>query len=96
MRDQILGQRPQSGELGIRPAELDGYVAALDVASVSEGLTEPVHTGLFGRTRVEESDHRHRRLLRPRRERPRSRAAEHRDEIASLHVPLAAHSSSLG
>jgi len=34
---------------------------------------------------MEESDHRHRRLLRPRRERPRgSRAAEQRDELAPL------------
>jgi hypothetical protein len=36
--------------------------------------------------RAEEPDHRHRRLLRPRRERPgRRRAAEQRDELAALH-----------
>src|SRR6516225_5673350 len=90
MRDQILGQRPQSFELGIRPAELDGYVAALDVASVSEGLTEPVHTGRFGRTRVEKSDHRHRRLLRSRAKWRRcgSTSAEKCDELASPHGGL--------
>jgi hypothetical protein len=32
---------------------------------------------------MEKSDHRHRRLLRTRRERPRCRAAEKRDELAS-------------
>src|SRR5262249_14910383 len=35
--------------------------------------------------RVEESDDRHRRLLRARRERPRRRAAEQRDELAPDH-----------
>jgi hypothetical protein len=36
---------------------------------------------------VKKSNNRHRRLLRPRRERPRrSRAAEQRDELASSHV----------
>ena len=34
----------------------------------------------------EEPDHRHRRLLRARRERPRRRAAEQRDELAPSHV----------
>jgi hypothetical protein len=33
----------------------------------------------------EESDHRHRRLLRLRHERPRDRAAEQRDEVAAFH-----------
>jgi hypothetical protein len=42
---------------------------------------------------MQKSDHRHRRLLRARRERPRRRrAAKQRDELASSHVPLAAHS----
>jgi hypothetical protein len=34
---------------------------------------------------AEKSNHRHRRLLRPRRERPSSRTAEQRDELASFH-----------
>src|SRR5262245_63890322 len=34
---------------------------------------------------MEQSDHRHRRLLRARRERPCGRAAEERDELAPLH-----------
>jgi hypothetical protein len=47
---------------------------------------------------VQESDHRHRRLLRPRRERPRScRAAEKRDEFASPHsITSSARASSAG
>jgi hypothetical protein len=41
-----------------------------------------LHIGI-GPPWVEESDHRHRLLLRSRRERPRDRAAEQRDEIAA-------------
>src|SRR6516225_5867186 len=37
------------------------------------------------RDAVEEADHRHRWLLRARRERPRRRAAEKRDELAAPH-----------
>jgi hypothetical protein len=40
--------------------------------------------------RGKEPDHRHRRLLRARRERPRDRrAADKRDELAALHVWMA-------
>src|SRR5262245_55048185 len=38
-----------------------------------------------GRCTVKKSDHGHRRLLRPRRERPRRRTAEQRDELAAFH-----------
>src|SRR6516162_4003243 len=36
----------------------------------------------------QQPDHRHRRLLRARCERPRGRAAEQRDELAPLHCPM--------
>src|SRR5258708_5054862 len=39
----------------------------------------------IGRVAAEEPDHRHRGLLRARRERPRRRAPEQRDELAPLH-----------
>ena len=47
---------------------------------------------------AEKPDHRHRRLLRPRRERPRRRrAAEQRDELAPLHsITSSARASSVG
>jgi hypothetical protein len=40
--------------------------------------------GIIGRSNAEDSDHRHRHLLRPRRERPRRRrtAAKQNDEFA--------------
>jgi hypothetical protein len=49
------------------------------------------------RAAVEKSDHRHRRLLRARRERPcRRRAAQQRDELAPSHVEHGAPSPALG
>jgi hypothetical protein len=45
-------------------------------------LAECRHQVPVGRLAIEESDHRHCGLLRSRRERPRRRAAEQRDELA--------------
>ena len=42
-----------------------------------------------GRTRLEKADHRHRQLLRARREWPDRRTAEQRDELAPPHVWMA-------
>jgi hypothetical protein len=69
-----------------RPAELDRDILALDEAALLQTAVkrlQQVH-GILGRTRAHESDDRH-RLLRARRERPRScRAAEQRNELAPL------------
>jgi hypothetical protein len=83
--NQIGRERRQSVILAFRPAVLDCHVLTLDVAGFLQTLAErgderppPVR-----RSAVEETDHRHRRLLRARCERPRSRrAAEQRDEVA--------------
>jgi hypothetical protein len=65
---------------------VDGLVhrAILDVTGLREALPERGHkVGPLGSGRgVKESDHRHRRLLRARREWPRSRAAEQLNELA--------------
>ena len=65
---------------------LNRHVLALDVASLAEGFAE--RSGLthcrLGRPALDEAHDGHRGLLRPRRERPRSRrAAEQREELAS-------------
>src|SRR5262249_47212681 len=63
-------------------------VAPLDVTGFRQALAEyrRLRHERPGRTRTKKSDHRHRRLLRARRERPRGRrAAEQRDEVAPLH-----------
>src|SRR5262249_47454083 len=59
----------------------------LDKACVFQTLTERGEElwGVAGRPGGEDPDHWHRRLLRARRERPSSRAAEQRDELAAFH-----------
>ena len=73
---------------GFRPAVLDRDVPALDKAFLTSGpggTRQKCAIGAAGVLR-EKSDHRHRRLLRARREWPRRRrAAEQRDELAPSH-----------
>jgi hypothetical protein len=65
---------------------LDRDVLALDDAGFAEPFAERSDTARLGRAVADESDDRHRRLLRARRERPRCRrAAEQRDELAAFH-----------
>src|SRR5262249_21137137 len=82
-----------------RPAIFDRHVLALDVTGLSEALPERGHElGPFSSEGgIDEADHRHRRLLRARRERPRGRrTAEQRDEVAPLHsITSSASESSL-
>src|SRR5262249_23539106 len=65
----------------------DRDVLALDIAGIFEALAESAQKvpDRFGRLHVEKPDDRHRRLLRARRERPRRRTAEERDEVATFH-----------
>ena len=60
------------------PTIFDRHVPALDVASFGQALVKSSNQLAPGvqRRGIEKSDHRHRRLLRPRDERPSSRAAE--------------------
>ena len=57
------------------PAIVDRYVLALDIAGFFEALAKSAQPlgNRFGRSDLEKSDYRHRRLLRPRRQRPRRR-----------------------
>src|SRR5206468_10682693 len=85
--DQIGSQRRQSLVLTLGIAVLDRHIAALDVAGFAQASAEggrEAGTWLTP-TRVEISDHRHRWLLRPRRERPCEGAADQRYELAASH-----------
>src|SRR5262249_29844466 len=71
------------------PAIFDCNISTFGIAGLVQTLPErgqPANIiGMLSST-AEESDHRHHRLLRPRRERPRCRrAAAQRDELAALH-----------
>ena len=98
--DQFGRQRRQLIEPPVSPAKFDRDVLALDKTAFAErsGETPPQVPHGGWRTAAEETDHRHRRLLRARRERPRRRrAAEQRDELAPLHsITSSARASSVG
>jgi hypothetical protein len=73
--------------MALRPAVFDRHALALDEASFLETLAERSHViqSFLRRLDVHEADHRHRRLLRARRERPRRRPANESDELAPPH-----------
>src|SRR5262249_24369274 len=86
--DKIGRQYWQSVILTVGPTEGDLNVLAFDIARVpqSQPKCHLVRSRFARRPAAEEPDHRHRRLLRARRERPRGRrAAEQRDELAAVH-----------
>jgi hypothetical protein len=73
--------------LAFGKAEFEHNVLALDIAGLLQALSKSAQTFRKRRKgcRAEIPHHRHRRLLRARRERPRRRsAAEQRDEFATM------------
>src|SRR5262249_5162015 len=86
--NEVSRQRRQPIIMALCPPELDRNVLAFDIAGLRKAATETGHEWfvLLGRCRIEEPDHRHRRLLRTRRDRPCSRAADERDELAPLQL----------
>ena len=80
-------QNRQPVVVALRPAKGDHDILPLDESRCTETLPEGCHDarGISGRTAAEKPDHRHRRLLRARCERPHRRAAEQRDELTSPH-----------
>src|SRR5262249_3492706 len=86
---QIGCEAGQSRGLILRPAILDRDMLALDEGGSTKAWAEcgQIPSTSDRRRPAEEPDPRHRRLLRPRPERPRHcRATEERDELASFHV----------
>src|SRR5262249_61815860 len=75
-------------DLTLGPAVFDRHVLALDIAALLEALAERAQVACrrVWRSAVKEPNHRHRGLLRARRERPRRRAGQQRNEIASSYV----------
>jgi hypothetical protein len=75
-------------EPAFRPAIFDGDVATLDITGLRQSLAQGGKAAphrIAGRRGAEIADNWHRRLLRARRDRPRRRAAEQRDELAACH-----------
>ena len=89
MASQLGSQTRHPVSLILRPAVFDRSVLAVDVTGLLEALEERREEGriTLRRRAVEESDHRHRRLLRPCHERPRChRPAEQRDELTPSQI----------
>jgi hypothetical protein len=74
-KQELLRQLEHWSEVRTPPGEERGHITRAD----------------FRRPRVEQPDHRHYRPLRARRERPRNRAAEQRDELAPLIKKTSSH-----
>src|SRR5271169_5992562 len=79
MVDEIGGQGGQSIVLAFRPAVFDRQILSLDVAGLAQSLAECGHIrcklARRGAGGAEIADHRHRLLLRTRRDRPGHRRA---------------------
>src|SRR5262249_40532064 len=85
--DEVSRQLRQLIRLIVGEAVFNREVLALNIARRPQPLAKSAqHIAVrIRRLAVKEPDHRHRRLLRARRERPRGRAADKRDELAPLH-----------
>jgi hypothetical protein len=95
--DEIIGEGGQSIVLAIGPTILDRRILALDIAGFAQAPTESGYAGgeCYSRPTVEETDHRHRWLLRARRERPcRDSATEQTKKFAPLHLSKPSHHNS--
>src|SRR5262245_25140801 len=88
MSNEISRERRQPIQSSLRPAIFDRDVLTLDVTGFVQATAERAHYGSerLSRLSIQKSDHRHRRLLRARHERPRGHTtAEQRDECAPFH-----------
>src|SRR5262245_13465586 len=83
---QLGCQCRQSVELTIGRAMFDCDIAAFDIAGFLQALSDSTEPSVILVGATEQADQRHRRLLRPRRYRPRSRAAEQREALPSLQL----------
>src|SRR5262249_59706108 len=84
--DEISGQWSEPVVISLCPAVFDRHVAVFNKTGVIQPLSNDCEQECIScpRTAAQDSDRRHRRLLRPHRQRPRSRrAAEKRDELAA-------------
>src|SRR5262249_42705980 len=88
--DEVGHERRQAVVLAGKPVVLDRHVLALDVARFAKALTKRgcMACRTIARSAAEKANHRSRRLLRARRERPGSRAAEQRYELAPFHYSI--------
>ena len=70
--DQLGCQRRQPINLTFRPTVFDRHVPPFNIAGITQAIAKRLHAVFksVSRQAVEKSDHRQRRLLRPRSQRP--------------------------
>src|SRR6516165_611301 len=85
--NQFGSQGRQLVIVSVGPPIFDRHIPAFVITGSTEAATECLHKVCCcaGRRGVHVANDGHSRLLRARRERPRRRAAEKRDELAALH-----------
>src|SRR3974390_3249711 len=97
---QLGSQGRQLVIVSLGPSIFDRHIPAFVITGSTETATEFLHEMrcCAGRRGVHVTNHRHSRLLRAHRERPRcSRTAEQRDELAAVHsMTSSARASSVG
>jgi hypothetical protein len=91
--NQIGGQGGHSIVLTIRPMIFDRNVSAFGIAGLAQALTKLRSDIRAGTVRRENPNHRQRRLLRARRERPYGRRAARKNNTAPCPLLLIAHPS---
>ena len=83
--NQVGNQRRDAIKFALQPVVLDGDVLTFDVAGFTKPPAERSRRRVRGRRGGDDPDHGQVRLLRLRRERPRGRATEPRDELTPPH-----------
>src|SRR5262249_8675398 len=94
--DEVGHERRQTMVFAAEPVVLDRHVLRLDVASFAEACTERACMArrAIERPTADKAYHRHRRLLRARREWPRRRTTQQRYELAAFHSITSSASAS--
>src|SRR5215831_4254865 len=87
---EISSQQGETVVLSLSIAILDCYVLVFDVARFGQGPKKcrEIRRHRSWRSGMKKPNHRHRLLLRTRRERPRRHAADERDEVPSFLIEL--------
>jgi hypothetical protein len=85
---ELVRKRRKPVVLSLRPAKFDRYILAFNEAPFAQTAAECSDEvlGILWRSGTHEADHRHRRLLPPRRYWPRRRAADHPENLATTQL----------
>src|SRR6516165_8143175 len=84
--NKLCGQFGEAIEIPVRPSVLEPNVASFDISEFAQAFVEPINVACGGSLGTEKTNHRHRTLLRTRRNGPCRRAAKQGDEAAPFQL----------